>query len=243
MRRGLSGLILALGLAGVASAQSVTVGSGSSLSLSNSTLDLGCSDLIVSGTTDLGSALVLQAAGVSIPGGGTLTGGSATIDVTGDWSRSGTFTAGTGLVRFVDGCATVSSTISDSSTFNDLELTTTTGKQVMFEAGQTTTVNGMFEVSGAAGNLLNIRSTVDGNEAFLMLAAADMGDFVDVKDNHTVPEVTLGPNSVLSGNSMGWGFAALVPIMGPIGLVSLALMLSLLCAVAYPRLLLTKGGG
>jgi hypothetical protein len=35
-------------------------------------------------------------------------------------------------VRFVDGCSTTSSTISDSSSFNDLVFTTSTGKDVLF---------------------------------------------------------------------------------------------------------------
>jgi hypothetical protein len=215
-------LIALVVIAGVASAQSVTVGSGASLSLSNSTFDLGCSDLVISGTANLGSALVTQAVDVSIPGGGTLTGGSATLDVTGNWSRSGTFNAGTGSVRFVDGCGTVSSTISDSSTFSDLELTTTTGKQVIFEAGATTTVNGMFNVSGASGNLLQIRSTVDGSEAFLALAAADMGDFVDVKDNHAVPSPVSVIGLLASGNNLGWTFGGVVPSMGLIAMAVLA---------------------
>ena len=105
---------------------------------------------------------------------------------------------------------------------NDLELSTTIGKLVIFEAGATTTVNGMFEVSGASGNLLQIRSTVDGSEAFLALAAADMGDFVDVKDNHAVPSsVTLSAGSLRSGNHLGWSFVGVVPGLGLLGLAAL----------------------
>ena len=100
-----------------ASAQQVTVGAGSSWSLSNAAVDLGCSGLVISGTLNTDSAAVAQALDVNIASGGTLNGGSGTLDVTGNWDRIGAFNAGSGIVRFVDGCGTTSSTISDSNTF------------------------------------------------------------------------------------------------------------------------------
>ena len=123
----------------------------------------------------------------------------------------------------MDGCGTTSSTISGTTTFNDLSLSTSTGKQVNFTAGATTTVNGMFEASGASGgNLLTIRSTVNGSEAFLALNQAEMGSFVDVKDNHAIPEsVTLGVHSLLSGNATGWGLRQVVPALTLLGLGAL----------------------
>ena len=92
---------------------------------------------------------------------------------------------------------------------------------MIFEAGATTTVNGMFDVSGASGNLLQSRSTVDGTEAFLALAAADMGTFVDVKDNHAVPSPVSVAGLVASGNNVGWTFAGMLPSMGAIALALL----------------------
>lgn len=90
--------------------------------------------------------------------------------------------------------------------------------------GQTTTVTGMFDVSGAsAANRLEIRSTVDGSEAFLALAATEMGSFVDVKDDHAVPSPVLVDDLVSSGNSEGWVFAvAGVPGLGWLALSLLA---------------------
>ena len=49
---------------------------GSSLSLSNASVDLGRSDLVVSGTLNTDSAAVAQAVDVNIASGGTLNGGS-----------------------------------------------------------------------------------------------------------------------------------------------------------------------
>ncbi len=197
----------------------MTVGAGSTLSLSNARIDLGCSDLVVSGTMNTDSASVAQAVDVNIASGGTLNGGSGTLDVTGNWTRTGTFNAGTGRVNFIDGCGTTSSTISGASTFNDLQLTTSTGKQVFFEAGQTTTVSGTVTLAGASGNLLEIRSTVDGSEAFLDLAQAATGVRVDVKDNHAIgAPVALLSGSVISGNADGWVLRVLLPGLTLLGL-------------------------
>ena len=222
MRLGLAVLAVAVLAAGIASAQQVSVGAGSSLSLSNASLDLGCSDLVISGTANLDTAAVSQAVDVSIPDAGTLNGGSASLEVTGNWSRNGTFNAGTGSVNFGDGCGTTSSTISNASTFYDLDLSTSGGKQVLFEAGATTTVDGMFSVSGAFENLLQIRSTTGGSEAFLVLAQVEMGSFVDVKDNHALPEsVVIDAGSLISGNATGWYFLT-VPALPLFALALLA---------------------
>ena len=88
------------------------------------------------------------------------------------------------------------------------------GKQVIFEAGQTTTVAGMFEVSGESGNLLGIVSTVDGIEAFLALNELEMGSFVSVKDNHAIPKfVILDAGSTIVGNATGWSFSIPTPAL------------------------------
>ena len=224
-------IILSLGLgvlAGAAPAQQLTVEAGASISFSTAEVDLGCSDLVVAGTANFDNALVTQARDVSIPTGGTFNGGSASLVVTGDWSRSGTFNAGAGSVEFGDGCVTSSSTISGSSTFNSLILSSNSGKQVLFGAGATTTVSGAFDATGGGpGNLLVIRSTSPGSEAFLDLALPASVNFVDIQDNHAIgAPVTLDADSLVSGNNAGWSFAALVPGLGLLGLLVLALSLS-----------------
>ena len=104
-----------------------------------------------------------------------------------------------------------------------LELSSSTGKQVFFTAGQTTTVTAGLTLAGAGeSNLLAIRSTVDGSEAFLDLDLAATGSFVDVKDNHAVDQsVTLNPGSTISGNATGWTRGGLVPALSLLGLAVL----------------------
>lgn len=226
MRRrlgGLSGAVI-FGLATVASAAQLTVGAGSTLDLGSGSLDLGCAGLVVAGTLAAGTNVIDWAQDVSVQPGGTLNGESATLYVTGDWSNSGTFSAGTSSVNFIDGCDRTSATISGGSTFATLSMTTAIGKLYSFQAGSTQTITGSLTLAGASGNLLTIRSTVNGNEAFLDLQGSQAVDFVDVKDNHAIGHLILmGLDSVNSGNAPGWWVAAGIPALSAAALALLML--------------------
>ena len=232
------GLAAALGLgASLASAAEVSVGAGSSFSLGSSLLDLGCADLVVVGGTLHGSTGTLdQARDVSILNG-TLNGDSATLNVTGDWTNSGIFNAGTSAVNFVDGCGRSSATVSGNSSFFDLDVTTSSGKLVAFTAGSTTTVTDSLALGGASGQRLQIRSTLDGSEAYLDLQGSQSVAFVEVKDNHAVGnEIYYGSDSSSLGNTDGWVLLGIpVPALGASGLVLLAGLLMAASAVALQR--------
>ena len=74
--------------------------------------------------------------------------------------------------------------------------------------------------------LVVTRSRVGGGgvsrRPFLALAAADMGNFVDVKDNHAVPSPVAVTGLLASGNNIGWTFAGVVPSLGVIAMALLA---------------------
>jgi hypothetical protein len=219
---------IVLGLAAPASAGNVTVGSGSTLDLGSANLDLGEAGLNIAGTFAAGTATVDQARDVSIQPGGTLNGESATLNVCGDWSNSGTFNAGSGSVNFVDGCGLTLAVISGNTTFAGLSMTTATAKEYRFTAGSTQTVTGLLSLLGSAGNLLQIRSTLDGSEAFLNVQGGSSADFVDIQDIAAAGgnSIVLGPNSVKGTNTPGWLSAGvLVPLLGPLAPVLLALLL------------------
>ena len=196
---------------------------GGSLDLGGATLELGCADVQIDGTLFAGTGGLSEVEDLDVPVGGVLNGESAIIEVTGSWTVDGTFDAGTSTVSFVDGCGSTGASISGSNTFNDLSITTATGKLIRLDAGETTTVTGTLALGGASGNLLVLRSSVDGSEAFFDLDKPASGDFVDVQDNHAVDQpITLGPNSVDSGNTLGWSIGAAVPVLGLLGLLGLA---------------------
>ena len=77
----------------------------------------------------------------------------ADVSVSGDWSNSGTFTHNNGTVTF-DG---TSQQINDDNTFNDL--TKIMGTELVFEAGSTQTIDGMFTANG-----ITLKSSLDGTE-------------------------------------------------------------------------------
>ena len=82
---------------------------------------------------------------------------SSSFTIAGDWSNSGTFTHSDGTVTF-DGSAT--STIYNSNIFYNLNCTTS-DKNIVFEAGATTTIAGTLTLTGAADHLIVLRSSSD----------------------------------------------------------------------------------
>ena len=209
-----------------ARAAEFSVGSGASVDLGTGSLDLGCADLTVGGTLSAGTVGFTQARDVTIDPTGLVNGNSATLEVAGDWDNAGSFNAGTSTVKMVDGCGLASAVIAGDTTFANLEMTTTTGFLYSFDSGSTQTVTSSLTLLGDTGNLLTIRSTLDGSEAFLNVQGSSSGDFVDVQDNDATGgnAITLGPNSVLGTNIPGWLSAVPpVPALGALGLGALAL--------------------
>ena len=80
------------------SAQSITVASGTLLSLGAGSIDAGCGDLSVAGTFSVGSGSANSLRNVAI-NSGTINGGSGSINLSGDWTNQGTFNAQTGSVN------------------------------------------------------------------------------------------------------------------------------------------------
>ena len=223
-----AGLPLLLIPAGVASAATVTVGSGSSVDLGDGSLDLGCADLDVAGTMSAGAVIVDGARDVTITASGVLNGDSATLRVAGDWDNSGTFNADTSTVRMIDGCSLASSTVVGDTTFNNLRIITNNAKLVSFTAGSTTTVSGAFRAIGEDGSPLQIRSTAGGSEAFLVAQGSTNAEFVDVMDNVATGGnvVFLDADSIKGTNSGGWILAAMIPVLSPWGLGALGLFVA-----------------
>ena len=106
---------------------------------------------VYNGTQSLESNLTVQN-NLSISSG-VLSAGSYTINLGGNWASSGgTFTPGTSTVNFND--ATKVSTISGSTTFNNLT-SSTSDKTIKFTAGTTQTVSSL-SLTGTSGHLITI---------------------------------------------------------------------------------------
>lgn len=126
--------------------------------------DLACTDALIDGTLDLAGGQLINVRHVVIGGGGAILLGSGSITLAGNWSNSGTLNAGTGSVAFVDDAACAgSSLISGNTSFNNLSITSASGKLYQFSAGSVQTVAGALTLSGVAGTPLRIESTTPGS--------------------------------------------------------------------------------
>ncbi len=231
--RRLATIVASIGIACASALAQVNVGAGSSWSLGDAAIDWGCSDVAVNGTLDVQAAVTANADSVLINGGGSVSGGTGTLGLTGDFINNGTFAKGTGTVAIRDGCANTTSAIAGSQNFNALSVTTTTAKTLLFTAGSTTSVGtGLLTLRGSAGNLLKIRSTVPGTQALTFLNGPQNIGYVDVADNRgtlsvLAPGTPASSNSVNSGNVLNWfDQLPVIPTMSTLGLTLMGLLIA-----------------
>lgn len=233
-RRHYAGVVVAsMSLLCTGALAQVSVGTGSSWSLGDASIDWGCSDISVSGTLDVQAAVAVNADSVVINGGGGVTSGSGTLGLTGDFTNNGSFSKGAGMVAIRDGCGNTTSSVTGSQDFSALSVTTTTGKTLLFNAGSTTRVSpGTLTLQGVAGNLLTIRSTTPGVQANLHLSGTQNIVYVDVADNNgtgfvLAPGPASASNSVNSGNVMNWfDVRLIIPTLSAFGLLALGSLLA-----------------
>ncbi len=160
------------------------------------------------GTLALSSfTITLNGTGTVWTGGGTVNGGTGTIQITDVSSSSKTF-AGGGLTYanqvivsgssgtytisgnnifnnfYFTGNGTGALTISGSNTFNDFKIDTPP-HTVNFGAGTTQTLQ-TFTVNGTAGNLMTLQSTVSGSPWYLVKSTVGTVscDYLSLKDSH-----------------------------------------------------------
>jgi hypothetical protein len=171
---------LALLLHPVVAAADFIVPANATVSLNGGSVDLGCTDLIVAGTLQLGNGQVLNARNVTVQPGGALNGGSGTIALGGNWSNSGIFVAGIGTVQFGDLCAIASATVSGSSSFANARFVSSIGKNYVFAVGSTQTITGVLEITGTASQPIQFRSSAPGQVAYINLTATGTQQIVHV---------------------------------------------------------------
>jgi hypothetical protein len=123
------------------------------------------------------------------------------LSVGGSWTNNGTFNANSGNV-IIDSSSTV--TVSGSSTFYSLTVTSTVAKEVDFSiAGSPVyTVTHAFIVAGSTGNLIKLRSTASGTQFLFNPVGTASVNYADIKDGGCQPgAIGMGAtNSINSGN-------------------------------------------
>lgn len=212
----------------------INVPSGGSVSLAGGAMDMGCTDINVAGSLQVGSATISAVHNVTIQAGGTLDGGSGSITMAGNWSNSGTFLPGTSSIFFVDNPACApSSTLSGNTSFYNLSLISSLGKIYTLTSGSTqTTLNGLT-IQGTSANPIQITSGNPGSPSFVNLATGGTQNVshVGVSDNWATgqPLAPLLTNEGGTGNSRGWFGISLntsIPALGMGGIGLLVLLLA-----------------
>lgn len=257
-RRGVSlGSTLACLFAATCAHAGVIVGAGSSLSVGDGMLGFDCADLVVAGSVSGSSGEIFGIANLSVAAGGTLAPGAGRLTLGGDFSDAGTFVAGTSAVRVIDACGSGTTTVSGATAFYDILLDSAAGKRFVFPAGLTQSVAHAFVLQGAAGNLLQITSSVAGKQALFNVSAAAMQSvaYVDARDNKAsgatiAPGVAANHQSVDGGDLTNWFANAVVgpgsgaPVPAPLlGRLTTLLLATLLVALAAAQRRAAEWGG
>ncbi len=137
--------------------------------------------------------------------GGTFT-SPISMKVAGDWTvGAGTFTHNNGTVEFIEA---TDKTISGSTTFNILKFAPSVDPTLFFEAGSTQTILGTLILKGQAGEMVNLRSTSDGDEWNIDPQGTYVIQYVNVSDSVSpTSTITVGCDSTDGGNNTNWLFA------------------------------------
>jgi hypothetical protein len=209
------------------------------VSLSSGQFDLACTDVVVAGTLRLDTGSVVNVRHVTVQAGGVIDGSAGTVRLGGNWTNGGQFIPGTSRVEFRDLCSLPSSTLAGNTTFANLSLVSSFGKNYAFTAGQTQTVGGLLEITGTLSQPIQIRSTTPGSTGSLNLLPGGTQQIlhVGVTDNQATGQ-WLAPgqsNEGGGGNARRWfgtpsggANAAAIPVNGAGTLAVLALLLALL---------------
>ncbi|MDD5356579.1 MAG: autotransporter-associated beta strand repeat-containing protein [Candidatus Pacebacteria bacterium] len=175
------------------------------LSGAGSLAKIGTGAFSISNTVTLGGDFTISA--------GTVSANSSMMNVAGNWSNSGTFSAGTSMVTLNGAGA---QTMSGANTFYGLAITGG-GRTVSFQSGaaQSIAANGSLALSGSAGHLLTLAPLTPASEWQLHLdaAAAQAVSYVSVSYSNAggFAEVNAanGTNSD-GGNTTNWNFGAII---------------------------------
>ena len=145
------------------------------------------------------SASAFNSVQIDSGAGLTLTGN---VTVLGNWLNNGTLTPNNHAVTFNGGTG---QTIIGNTTFYDFIKSVSFAQTMFFSSTGTQTIAHSLTLKGTAGNLLTLRSSVDGVQWHLRAPATQDVQFVNVKDSNASGGQTVSAtNSTDSGNNINW---------------------------------------
>ena len=160
------------------------------------TVDLACTGLDIQGALTVGAGELDQITTVGIAAGGSINGGSGTLSLSGDWNNAGTFVPGTSTVVLTDGCGLTSSTLSGTTVFNNLTLTSTTGHTFVIPTGSNIVVTGTLTLQGTNGQPIQVVSAGGSSVIALGPGASVVSNFANVAGNVQIGNGVPGTNTI-----------------------------------------------
>ncbi len=163
------------------------------------------------------NTVALDGVGLSLAGNLTLTSGtldasavncssaSCNISLAGNWSNSSTFTPRTGTVSFTGS----GQSLTGATTFYNFTKATTTTDTITFPAGVTQTITHDLTLTGAASNLLSLRSSSNGSQWSIDPQGNRTISYLDVKDSNNInASKILATNGTVTNslNNTNWSF-------------------------------------
>jgi len=177
-------------------------------------LEDGYSNLVINSTDGATDTFQLGTA-LDVNGNFTLTAGKVdvvsgqnyAVNVAGNWSNSGTFTARSGTVT-LDG---VNQTLTGATSFYNLTKSGAAAAVLTLPASTTQTIANTLTLTGASDQLLSLRSSVEDTQANIDPQGSSLAQYVDVQDSNNIDGAavmcTIG--CVDSLNNTNWTFAGI----------------------------------
>lgn len=221
-------------------AASIEIGAGSTVNFGNSVVDNPGHNLINSGTAIFANSTI-NLLSFSNNANALASAVGASINITEDWNNNGEFNAGNSTVNFIDGGSNESK-ISGETRFNILNVASSSGKILEFQADRQQIVMQHLQLTGVNGDLLTIVSDTPDSKAMLALSlsASQLIDYVNVTDNYGTGQI-IAPgspeshNSVQGSNVRGWFGTPLAFPVPSLNLISLLLLTALLIIIASKK--------
>lgn len=222
-RRVAASAMLCGGLVAPAWAQVVIPAGGRVDVLPGAGMEADCAPVQLEGTLRIDTGQVATRSHFNVAATGVLDLDAGTLSVGGDLTSTGSVHAGAGTVVLTDGCTGNTTRLSGTLVFQNLVLSSTTGRTFVIPAGGHITVLSHLTLQGAQGQDIRLASS-DGSTAAIQLGAG-----ATVQRNFAVVA-----GNVQIGAAVPPGAVQGIPTLGEYGRVLLALL------VAAVALLLPK---
>lgn len=194
----------------------ISVPAGASIDVpAGATLDASCGGVDIQGQLNVTSGQLRTGGDLVIGPSGTVNGNDGVVKVGGSLSSTGAFNAGNSTVELTDGCLGNTTQISGNLVFQNLVLSSGSGRTFVIQAGSQITVLGTLTLEGASGKNLQLASASGGAVINLGPSANVVSNFASVASNVQVGMTSAKAQGIPSLSE--WGVLILSALLAFVG--------------------------